>query len=826
MNADPFAPLPDGPQHASPGAGAKQAPAWTPELPAPEEPPAAPHHRGHGTPAATWVYRDAQGRPLFMACRFNAADGSKEIKPHTFGTLGGRRGWHWRGPPQPSPLYRLPDLAARPDAPALVVEGEKAADAAAALFPSHVATTWQGGAQMAAKADWSPLRGRAVVVWPDNDAPGLDAAAAVAKAAQSAGAVSVAVVKIPTGWPDKWDVADPLPEGVTADMLRDMLASAKPDAREEGGELPPGFRMTREGLFYAPPDDGDATPVHVCGRLVVQAATHDGNGQAWGALLSWLDADGREHGWAMPRAMLAGDGQDVRARLLDGGLFLAPGRKARDRLAEYLTRANPPERVRVVSRLGWHGSGAGRVFVLPDGALGPPGGERVMLQTERPDALPPLREAGTLADWQRDVAALAVGNSRLAFAISAAFAAPLLGLVNGEGGGFHLRGPSSVGKSTALHVAGSVWGGGGVRGWCRSWRNTDNALESVAAAHCDLLLCLDEMGEAGAETVAAAAYMLANGAGKGRASRDGGARRVAEWRVLFLSTGEEGIADRMTEARGGPRSARAGQEIRVLDIPAEAGPHGLFEALNGHAAAGGLADALKAAAGRYYGTAGRAWLDYLAADPEAAAAAARETVAAFLADHAGGNAAGQVRRAAGRFALVAAAGEIAAGAGILPWQPGEAERAAAACFTAWRARRVGGNGAAEDAAALAAVRAFLGAHGASRFEALPEPAHGRDQSDAEPAPDPRVVVNRAGWRKRDGDGWRFFILPETWRREVVAGMDPEAAARALRAAGHLVPQSGTEARLSRMERVGLSAPVRVLVVKDTILTGGNAAGAA
>lgn len=153
---------------------------------------------------------------------------------------------------------------------------------------------------------------------------------------------------------------------------------------------------------------------------------------------------------------------------------------------------------------------------------------------------------------------------------------------------------------------------------------------------------------------------------------------------------------------------------------------------------------------------------------------------------------------------------------MLPWQPGEAERAAGACFTAWRGNRAGGDGAAEDAAAVAAVRDFLGAHGTSRFEPL---------GDADETRDPRPVVNRAGWRKRDDAGWRFLILAETWRRDVVAGMDPEAAARALRRAGYLVPQSETAARHARMERVGLSQPVRVLVVRDTILAGGAAEGA-
>jgi uncharacterized protein (DUF927 family) len=394
------------------------------------------------------------------------------------------------------------------------------------------------------KVDWSTLRGRRVVVWPDNDDPGRRAATAVAKAARDAGAETVLVVEVPHTWPDGWDLADPLPENVTLATLRALVAEA--EAQHDGQHdtqakpqdaLPPNFVMTRHGLFLRQ-DDPEKPWLHVCGPLTVAAETRDADGRSWGVLLRWLDREGREHQWAMPRALLAGDGAELRAHLLDGGLFLGPGRKAREALMTYLGAASPGRFVRVVSRLGWHDTPAGRVFVLPDRTLGTRDGHDVILQTERPDAIPPLRQAGTLDQWKAEIAARAVGNSRLGFAIAASLAAPLLGLLGCEGGGFHLRGPSSIGKSTVLHAAGSVWGGGGLRGWVRSWRTTDNALEAVAAAHCDLLLCLDEMSEAAPEAVAACAYALANGAGKARAARDGSARRVTEWRLLFLSTGE------------------------------------------------------------------------------------------------------------------------------------------------------------------------------------------------------------------------------------------------------------------------------------------------
>jgi hypothetical protein len=87
--------------------------------------------------------------------------------------------------------------------------------------------------------------------------------------------------------------------------------------------------MRGDELFSQPPDDADAAALKVCGRLAVVAETRDARGYAWGVLLHWRDREGREHQWAMPRAMLARDGAELRAHLLDGGRFLAPSRKAR-----------------------------------------------------------------------------------------------------------------------------------------------------------------------------------------------------------------------------------------------------------------------------------------------------------------------------------------------------------------------------------------------------------------------------------------------------------------------------------------------------------------
>jgi uncharacterized protein (DUF927 family) len=783
---DPFAPLP----HAratggKPPAAARPAAAggdgFAAILPAPSPLPATIRHRRLGEPARVWAYRDAAGALLFAVARFETKAG-KEVMPYTFGTLAGREAWHWRAPPAPRPLFGLDALAARPGAPVLIVEGEKAAEAAAAIFADHVVTTSPSGARAASRADWSPLRGRSCTVWPDHDAEGADYAAEVVRLATVAAAQRVGVVAVPPAWPSKWDLADPLPPGVTVAHLREVLAQAASDP-VPAPVLPPGFTMRPDGVFLRA-DDDDKPDLHVCGPLEVIAGTHDGEGEDWGALLRWRDDDGRAKEWAMPRALLAGDGAEVRARLLRGGLFVSTARRAREGLATYLMRSRPAARVRIVARLGWHDTPAGRVFVLPRETIGATAAEPVRLQTERHEVLPPVAAAGGLDEWKVHVAARCAGNSRLVLAVSAAFAAPLIGLIGAEGGGVHLRGASSKGKSAALVAAGSVWGGGGVRGWLQRWRATDNGLEALAAAHCDLLLTLDEMGEVDPRAVGAIAYMLANGSGKARAQRDGGGRRSAEWRVLFLSSGEVGIADKMAEAGGRVRAA-AGMAVRVVDLPADAGAgRGLFEALHDAADARAFADRIKADAARCYGMAGPEFLRLIVTDPAAAADAVAGFRRGFLAAQVPSGADGQVARVADRFAIIAAGGELARVLGILPWPEGEAVRAAARCFADWRRAR-GGDGPAEFETGIAQVRAFLERNAEGRFRLLGKDDAGESATGAE-----RVCL--AGFRRaaQSGDGTEFFILPEVWKGEVAAGFDAGALAAEMVRRGFLRADPG------------------------------------
>jgi uncharacterized protein (DUF927 family) len=251
--------------------------------------------------------------------------------------------------------------------------------------------------------------------------------------------------------------------------------------------------------------------------------------------------------------------------------------------------------------------------------------------------------------------------------------------------------------------------------------------------------------------------------------------------------------------------------VRVIDIPADAGAGlGLFEDLHGFPSADAFARHLKTASAEHYGTAARAFLEEVTRDPERVITAVATHRDAFVAEHCPIDADGQVKRVATRFGLVAANGEIAVAAGVLPWPVGEATRGVRRCFLDWLAVR-GGTESGEELAGIAQVQGFIEAHGSSRFEAVWEGSSN----------DVRVPY-RAGFRKRvtDGDesGWHYFILPEVWKNEVCRGYDPKALAKAMIGRGLLTPDPDGRHH-AKLERVPGYRKMRVYHIPAAILDG-------
>ncbi|QGT79801.1 DUF927 domain-containing protein [Pseudomonas coronafaciens] len=843
---------------AKPAPAKSKAPEWIAIQPIPAEAmnKCPVKHRQHGAPSKVWIYRDDKGQPLMALYRFDLGPDEDGKPKKVFAPLtwckrsdGETTQWRWQGLPEPRPLLRLDELALRADAPVVLCEGEKAADAAADLMPSHVATCWPNGSNSWHKADLTPLKGRNVLLWPDNDDSGAACMDAVAHKLREIGAGSVSFIALevfkrkPTmkndraefakggQWDNGDDAADAAAKGWTTAHFAELersgelfgsveepsapeepepapKAKAKPapkrPAKPKNDLMPGGFRLTAEGVFYAG-DDGEARPV--CSPLEILARTRDDKGHNWGLLVEFDDPDGAKKRWNIPARTMTGDfGKDVLGPLVDMGLRLAgsrSGRNARNDLQSYLGGFDSAQRARLVTRLGWHDN----AFLLPEQQVGMHS-EHLHFY-EAGSQLPPISEAGTLEQWQEQIGALCVGNHRLAFVVGVAFAGPLLHMLGHESGGFHLYGDSSGGKTTHLQVAASIYGGPRL---VRSWRSTDNALESIAAAHSDGLLVLDEIGMCDPRIIGETVYMLGNGTGKARANDRGQAgRQVQEWRLLFLSTGEKTLAQHMAEAN---KELKAGMEVRMLAVPADASKGlGMFDALNGFDDAAALSDALKARVAKYYGTPLTAFLTALC-EPDkrhAWSAILRRTLEGFIAQSLPASASGQAHRAAARFGLAAAAGELATAMGITGWPDGTATTAARVCLNAWMNER-GGAGNFEGDAILARLRQVIERFGESRFTRWESAAAKVDEHG------PRTI-DRLGFRKTMEHGLgdalhttnTYYVLPESWRSEIFRGMNINAVNKELLQRGVIEP--GNDGKASTLVRLPGLGTQRCYVVK-------------
>ena len=404
-----FAPL-TGVETAAAGKAARVA-TKTPIIPVPSSAPAMRFkHPTLGEPSRCWPYHDADAQLVGYVCRWNFTDDdgkpAKDFLPITYCDLGnGWHGWRARGIPEPRPLFGLPDILSRADAPVIVAEGEKTRDAAAALFPDAVATTPAHGAKSPQLTDFGPLAGRVVVIATDHDEPGRidpkgkphhpgrDFGDKVAELCRAAGAAEVRHLHpAELGvfvWhegerhdrsedlADGFDLADAVEDGWTAERIPLGLVAGLPPyldaaerraeriaAGEEVDEPEEDFRIFRNVLngvekrHERKDKDTGETIVEwrwFCSPLEIEAETRSALSDEWGRLLVVTDRDGVRKEWAMPMSMLAGDGVGYRERLLSLGLIMAPGKFARDALHEFVSMARPQAKARCVSQIGWQG---------------------------------------------------------------------------------------------------------------------------------------------------------------------------------------------------------------------------------------------------------------------------------------------------------------------------------------------------------------------------------------------------------------------------------------------------------------------------------------
>jgi len=212
---------------------------------------------------------------------------------------------------------------------------------------------------------------------------------------------------------------------------------------------------------------------------------------------------------------------------------------------------------------------------------------------------------------------------------------------------------------------------------------------------------------------------------------------------------------------------KGGAAVRLVNIPADAKAGlGVFECLHNAESPRVFADDLRDAATRTFGSPLREFIRRFSLDWDTELEQAKRDVAEFVRKFCPPAAAAEVGRALGRFALVAAAGEMATRFGVTGWKPSEARRAALRCFQDWVEDR-GGVGQADIEAGVRQVRSFIATKGPSRFQSIIQEFDPRGNELRE------RIHERAGfWKEEDGERF-YLIFTDVFTDEVCRGFNSQ-----------------------------------------------------
>lgn len=604
-----------------------------------------------------------------------------------------------------------------------------------------------------------------------------------------------------------------------ASQIPKARSEVKKDTQKKDTPLGGDFYLRKGGIYHKVVDDDGVHWTFVCSPLFIKSDAADPDSDNWGKSLEFSDKNGTIHNWTLPMSLTVGDGTELCSQLASKGLTLTSSRGGKQLLIEYILQAKASGKVICTPSTGWHGG----VFVLPTETIGD-SKIPVNLQSEAIPSRSAISKQGTMVEWQQHVTAYAVGNSRLLFAIGHSFSTPLLSILREGSGGFNFTGGSSIGKTTALVVGASAQGLPTVDGALNQWRSTDNALETTCQLHNDIAMPMDETGQVDARVLLRMVYMIGNNQSKARMSAKGHQRPVATWTTSVISTGEVSLSDMSAREN---LSVNAGQEVRFIDIPADAGCGlGCFENIHGCADGGEFSTMLVRNAKLYYGAAFHAFISELVKQPNRNHDNIKNYVDDFVKTHCPKGADGQVSRVCRRFGIVAVGGELATNWGITGWPSGAAEEAAVTLFKSWIAKR-GGHGSQEEKQALKQVQHFLTQHGASRFEKWAGESN-------------RTIINRAGYTKSlapfpmvenvndtvtnnqdeeegEENAPDFYVLPAAFTGDICKGMDAKRVARTLHKYGYL--EMGKKGKFAVPKKVPAAGKktIRVYHIKATIL---------
>jgi putative DNA primase/helicase len=744
------------------------------------------------------------------------SDSKKETRPYIFDIQ--RNKWKSKFSANPRTPYNLPELLARLDAVVLIVEGEKSVEAAKLLFPDCVVITSSGGANGSNSTDWSYLKDREIIISPDFDAAGKQYFTRVKNLCVKAEAKSVkqlfteklgrfiidngVIVERQGEVPAKYDLADSLYDGWSAELINSAVNDRKlftllseektekiiKDNRifEDEEEVEhPSYKLTKSGILYLLEykEDGETHQqwTMLCGHLKAVCQIRDVDSNNWGLLFELIDRDHKKKEIVIHRDQLHTDKTAIEL-LSNKGLKIPRIKKfyksilTCDLINDYISSCNPSRRAIGIDTVGWHGDSyilpyvdnPKNVYYIQDSYK--ENEEDYILQSN--SAAPRrLIKKGTLKSWQDNVGVLAKDNTVPVFSCAAALAPLLLKPLGEDGCCFHFSGSSSIGKSTALHIAASIWG----MTELSSFRSTDNAAESLCKNSNDGLILMDELAQGKVEAIEQIAYLFGNGKGKARANRKGEAKVVSDFKILGISSGEIGLPAKLAE-KG--KSVTAGMDVRFIDVDADMGKgFGVFDNLHGFKDGDALSKALQKQTKEHSGVVIDEFAKYLTSNFYEVKDKAYSIINDWLSINLPPEADGQVARVARKFALVAAAGEIAIEAKILPFNKFDATLHCAILFRNWLNKR-GGAGSQEFKGIVDRLRNLVQEGINSRFLN----ADGSDENKN---------IKAAGYKKIGTDGTldEYWFNPDIFVGEIMQHRDTKVFYPQLIKGGFVVPDT-------------------------------------
>lgn len=668
-----------------------------------------------------WDWKDAKGDP------------DKDIHPFTFGRLRKDKDSEWQKPKwhcrniggiASRIPYNLDQIAKRPDATILIVEGEKTADAASKIYPDLVVTTSQNGSKSPQLTDWSYLKDRKVILCPDNDISGFKYVYTIYDFLCIAGAYSVEIINIKNWFSKKGDdLADPLPSAlhVSDEEKRALYDALLQDTTELMVSKPVDverFFNGKDGLLYEYLDkDGNKKyKTIVSTNIYIKSFFDGGNGKEdAGLIFSLINRNSRYVEICLlnkSMASLVKFKEDLLPKavpVIDWKIFEI-----------FLTTAkNDGNNIMTLAKKsGLYRDNDGQYcFVLLNKFRY--GSKQFTFQADYENNL--FQKKGCCYSWIKNVGKDVGVNSRLCLACCVSFSSIFYEFMKWDSKGFHLVGSSSSGKTTALKIALSIWGE--YESQLLTWQTSTTALENRAVEMNNTGLFLDELSQADPSKLKGVAYMLSQGKGndRGRPDRAGNRERLT-WKTNPLSTGEE---DQEAIFKKINVDAKTGELLRFLNIEADTQAgfgifdvlpdkyhKGSYEGLKDDQKASAYSDDLIKAINEDYGVIGVAFIKRFVDEINNRGDSFKreiedkvnQGVKDFLCTLQ--TASGQIIRVAKDFVRMGVIGEYATEWGFTGWEAGDATNSARRCFENWLAKW-GTLGSREELTILESIKATI-----------------------------------------------------------------------------------------------------------------------